>query len=93
VVQEVALIPPLALLLVEEAVEAATSVVVAVALTLKLQALTAVVAVVDLASPMPLDSSLLFTQLLGSLLMVQPALPITSVQVLPLSLPLHLLAN
>jgi hypothetical protein len=89
----VALIPHLALLLVEEAVEAATSVVEAVALTLKRQALTVVVAVVDLASPMQLDFSPLFTQLLGNRLTVQPALPITLGQVLPLSLPLLLLAN
>jgi hypothetical protein len=89
----VALILHLALSLVEEAVEAATSVVEAVALTLKRQALTVVVAVVDLASPMQLDFSPLFTQLLGNRLTVQQALPITSVQVLPLSQLLHLLAN
>jgi hypothetical protein len=89
----VARIPHLALLLVVEAVEAATSVVVAVELTLKLPALTVVVAVVDLASPIQLDSSPLFTQLLGNRLMVQQALLITLVQVLPLSQLRHLLAN
>jgi hypothetical protein len=81
------------LLQVAEAVEAATSAAVAVALTLKLQALTVVVAVVDLASPTQLDSSLLFTQPLGSLLMVLQVLPITLVQALHHSLLLLLQAN
>jgi hypothetical protein len=81
------------LLLVAVAAVAAITEVVAVVLTLKLQALTVVVAVVDQASPMQLDFSPSFTQLLGNRLTVQQALPITLVQVSPLSLPLLLLAN
>jgi hypothetical protein len=67
----------LTLLPVAVAVVEVTSVVVAVVLTLKPQALTVAVAVVDLASLTQPDSSQLYTPQLGNRVMVQPALHTT----------------
>jgi hypothetical protein len=64
----------LTLLPVAVAVVEVTTVAVAVVLTLKPQALTVVVAVVDLASLTQPDSSQLYTPQLGNRVMVQPAL-------------------
>jgi hypothetical protein len=59
------------------AVVEVTTVVVAVVLTLKPQALTVAVAVVDLASLTQPDSSQLYTPQLGNRVMVLPALHTT----------------